>query len=251
MDTENPRSRELFFEVHSGLPREAPGSEACTLEALGRVPALPARPLVLDLGSGPGAATTVLARETSGHVVALDLHRPFLTDLVRRARDAHLETRVSAVHGRMESPPFPPARFDLVWSEGALYSIGFGEGLEVGHRLLKQGGHLVATEAVWREAEPPEEVRRWWEGEYPALTTVEANLRLIQAAGFSTLDHFTLPEDAWWEYYRPLEARLQEVRRRHHDEPALGVLDEAQVEVDMFRRHGRSYGYELFVCRKP
>jgi SAM-dependent methyltransferase len=152
----------------------------------------------------------------------------------------------------MQTPPFAPSTFDLVWSEGALYSAGFGRGLEIARDLLRPGGYLAATEAVWLTARPAEEVRLWWQSEYPDLTTADGNLQRIRAAGFAILDHFTLPEEAWWSYYRPLEARLGELRSRHAGNPvALEVLDEAQVEVDMYRRHGHSYGYEMFLCRKP
>ena len=215
------------------------------------MPNLPLAPLVLDLGCGPGAATVLLAQETGGRVVGLDLHGAFPREARARARRAGLEARVLGVHGNMESAPFAPGTFDLAWSEGALYSVGFARGLEIAHELLKPGGHLAATEAVWLETEPPEEIRTWWQAEYSAITSVHANLELIAEAGFVTLDHFTLPAAAWWEYYEPLEARLQELRQRHAgDRAAFDVLDEAQVEVEMFRRFGRSYGYEFFVCRK-
>ncbi len=184
--------------------------------------------------------------------MGLDLHAPFLREVRERARGDGLGARVHAVNAHMERSPFAPGTFDIVWSEGALYSVGFDQGLRIGWDQLKPGGHLVATEAVWLEAEPPDEIRRWWEGEYPAIASVDAQLDLIAEAGLSLLEHFTLPQSAWWEYYRPLEARLGELRQRHAgDTFALQVLDEARVEVDMYRRFGRSYGYELFVCRKP
>jgi SAM-dependent methyltransferase len=215
------------------------------------MPLLPEEPLILDLGCGPGSATTLVARETGGRVVGLDLHLPFLSELRRRAQVEELGSRVHAVHGTMESLPFAPATFDLVWSEGALYSMGFARGLEAAHVVLKPDGHLAVTEAVWLETAPPDEVRRWWESEYPDITSVDANLALIAEAGFVTLDHFTLPPRAWWEYYDPLEAKLETLRRRHAGDPvALGVLDEARVEADMYRRYGTSYGYEFFVCRR-
>jgi SAM-dependent methyltransferase len=142
-----------------------------------------------------------------------------------------------------------PESFDLVWSEGALYSVGFACGLEIARGLLRPGGHLVATEAVWLVPDPPAEARRWWEGVYPAIAPVDAKLAMVAAAGLEVLAHFSLPADAWWEYYGPLEARLAELRRRHTgDAIALAVLDEAQVEVEMYRRFGWSYGYELVVC---
>ncbi len=251
IETHGPRYWELFFEIHTDLPREAPGTEASTRRALALMPDLPPAPLVLDLGCGPGAATVLLAQETGGRIAGLDLHRAFSRETRQRALGAGLEARVLGVHGNMESAPFAPGTFDVAWSEGALYSVGFRRGLEICRELLSPSGHLAVTEAVWLEAEPPEAVRRWWEGEYPAITGVDANLDLIDAAGFVTLDHFTLPAAAWWEYYRPIESRLAELRERHAgDQVALDVLDEAQVEVDMYRRYGGSYGYEFFVCRK-
>ena len=251
MDMSDPRYMEVFFQIHDGLPREAPGDEASARRALAALGDLPPEPLVLDLGCGPGAATPLLARETGGHVVGLDLHGPFLREVGRRARQAGVGSRVHAVHGNMEGPPFAPATFDLVWSEGALYSVGFGRGLGIARDLLRPGGHLVASEAVWLVSEPPEEIRRWWQGEYPAIAPVSATLDAVAASGLSVLEHFALPASAWWEYYDPLQARLAELRQRHTgDAFALEVLEEARVEADMYRRFGWSYGYELFICRR-
>lgn len=250
MDASDPRYREVFFQIHDGLPREAPGDEASTRRALAGLRGLPRNPLILDLGCGPGAVTPLLARETGGRVVGLDLHGPFLRDVRRRARQAGVGTRVHAVSGNMESLPFSPGTFDLVWSEGALYSVGFDRGLRISRDVLRPGGHLVATEAVWLESEPPGEIRRWWEAEYPAIAPVSATLDVIAATGLSVIEHFTLPASAWCEYYDPLTARLEELRLRHADDACtLAVLEEARVEVDMHRRFGSSYGYELFICQ--
>ena len=54
---------EAFFSLYEGLPRQGPGSENSTHEALRRFGKLP-RPLrVIDLGCGSGASTLLLARE--------------------------------------------------------------------------------------------------------------------------------------------------------------------------------------------
>jgi SAM-dependent methyltransferase len=252
IQAQNQRYWQVFFEIHSNLPREAPGDEPSARRALLALKELPPDPLVLDLGCGPGSATTLLARETGGRVVGLDRHAPFVREVRPRAHGDGLEERVHAVIGDMTMLPFAPRTFDLVWSEGALYSVGFDRGLRIARDQLRAGGCLVATEAVWLEAEPPDEIRRWWEGEYPDISSVEARLEVIAGAGLATLDHFTLPGGAWEEYYRPLERRIEELRKRHTGDPfALGVLDEARVEIDMWRRFGGSYGYELFVCRRP
>jgi SAM-dependent methyltransferase len=215
------------------------------------VPDLGAKPRVLDLGCGPGAATTLLAGRTGGRVAAVDLHAPFLNEVRDKAAREGVSSRVLPVHASMETLPFGAGTFDLVWSEGALYNVGFGRGLEVSREVLKPGGALAATEAVWLTPDPPAEVRAWWEAEYPGITGIGANIRAIEEGGFGLLGHFTLPARAWWAYYQPIETRLATLRERHHEDPiALEVIDDAQVEIDMYRRFSHAYGYEFFVCRR-
>ena len=194
---------------------------------------------------------SLLAAETGGRVAALDLHRPFLLEVVVRARREGLGSRVHPLHGNMESLPFRAERFDLVWSEGALYNVGLARGLEVCREVLKPGGCLAATEVVWLEDAPPAEARAWWETEYPGITGIGQNIRMIEESGLDLLGHFTLPESAWWDYYRPIEDRLATLRASTTaTRSALDAIDDAQIEIDMYRRHGASYGYELFVCRR-
>jgi SAM-dependent methyltransferase len=248
---DDPRYWEVFFEIHSGLPREAPGDPDSRRRALGLIPELPSEPLILDLACGPGAAVPLLVRATGGRIVGLDLHAPFLREMRERARREGRGARAAPVHANMEALPFAPGSFDLVWCEGGLYNVGFRRGLEICREVLKPEGHLAATEAVWLVAEPAEEVRRWWEGEYPGITSIDECVRTIEEAGLALLGHFTLPGSAWWEYYRPIEARLAELRKKHAADPrALGVLAEHELEIDMYRRYGHCYGYEFFVCGK-
>ena len=251
IDTDDPRYWEIFFEVHTGLPREAPGDPDSTLRALGLIPELPPVPKTLDLACGPGAAVPLLARETGARVVGLDLHAPFLQEMRERARQEGLGARAVGVHGNMEALPFAPDSFDLVWCEGGLYNAGFRRGLEICQEVLKSGGHLAATEAVWLVSDPDEEVRRWWQSEYPGITSIQECVRVVQETGLTLVGHFTLPGSAWWEYYRPIEVRLAELRKKHAgDRRALELLDEHEVEIDMYRRFGHCYGYEFFVCGK-
>jgi cyclopropane fatty-acyl-phospholipid synthase-like methyltransferase len=86
--------REAFFRLYEGLPRQGPGSDACTREALRRLPPLPAQPRVVDLGCGAGRQTLVLAEALGTRVLAVDLHRPFLDQLEGAAREHGLAHRV-------------------------------------------------------------------------------------------------------------------------------------------------------------
>lgn len=244
-------SQEVFLEIHAGLPRQGVGSDDATLRALELCTELPAAPDILDIGCGPGAQTLMLARATDGAVTAVDRHAPFLRELERRAAAAGLEGRITTVESDMAALPFPPASFDLVWSEGAAYSMGVGEALAAWRPLLRPGGYLVFSELCWTEAARPHEVVAFFTTGYPAMTDVRGNLGLIDAAGYELVGSFALPEAAWWdEYYAPLEARLSDIAERHRGGPeASAVIRATASEIDLRRRFPDAYDYVLFVTR--
>lgn len=68
---------EIFWVAHTGLPREAPGSDATTRLLLRLAGPLPPQPRVIDIGAGTGPASLVLAAE-GAKVTAIDTHPPFL-----------------------------------------------------------------------------------------------------------------------------------------------------------------------------
>lgn len=237
-------SLRAFFQLHAGLDREAPGDDDVTREALRRLGPLPPRPRVLDLGCGPGRAALVLARELQPDITAIDLHPPFLAALARDAAAAGLTiTTRCADFGALEDPP---GSVDLIWSEGAIYHLGFAEGLHLWRPLLRPRGCIAVTELTWRTDEPPAEARAYWQVGYPAMTSVAANLAAARAAGFTVVDHFPLPARAWSNYYGPLLARADALAA----DPELAcAIAETRREVDMHREHGHSYDYVFYLLR--
>lgn len=160
MDFGDPRQREVFFDVHNGLPREGPGNEACTTRALGLAGPLPRDASVLDIGCGPGMQTLDLAAlMPDAKITALDSHEPFLDELQRRAAARGVGARVTTVHADMRSMPFAAAGFDLLWCEGAAYIMGFATALRAWRPLLKPGGRLAVTEPVRLRPDPPAPLR--------------------------------------------------------------------------------------------
>lgn len=242
---------DLFFEIHKDLPREAPGDDASTRRAYGMLPRLPKEPSILDMGCGPGAQTLELARISGGTITALDLHEPFLADLERRADAAGLGDRITTHLKPMQDPGLPDRSFDLIWSEGAIYIIGFEEGLRAWRRLLKPGGAIAVTEISWLKPNPPREVAETWSTWYPGMASIEENLKRITRQGYRVLGHFTLPESAWWEpYYNPILKRIERLRAQYaRDAAVLKQLDAEQLEIDLYRRYAEWYGYEFYVAQ--
>src|SRR5690606_20140359 len=109
-----------------GLPRNGPGSGAATEAAFAMLPELPDRPEIADLGCGQGASAFELLRLTNGRVTAVDLFEPFLEKLSERAEKEGIgEDRLVITRGDMTALSFRDATFDLIWSEGAIYLLGF------------------------------------------------------------------------------------------------------------------------------
>jgi serine/threonine-protein kinase HipA len=241
-----------FFAVHRDLPREGPGTDASTLEALRRLPPLPPAPRVLDLGCGPGAQTLVLARTLGSRIVAVDGHQPFVDQLARSAVAAGLDHLIETRCADFGALDEPEGSVDLIWSEGAIFCLGFAAGIAKWRPLLRVGGLMALTEMAWFTDDPPAEAREYLAAEYPPLTSVAANLALARDAGMEVLDHFPLPAEAWWTYYDPIARRLAELLPRAAGNPALQqMIDSTQLEIEMYRRHGASYGYECFLLRRP
>jgi len=253
MANENARTAvEVFWKLHAGLPKQGPGSDTSTRRALALVPDLPPHPAVLDLGCGPGRQTLVLARETAGHVTAVDALPPFLQQLEERAREAGLAEHITCVEGRMESLAYEDESFDLVWSEGAIYNIGFAQGLAAWRRLLRPGASLAISEATWLSEARPARVRRFWEQHYPAMQRDAANRQVIERQRYRLLGSFVLPEAEWWDdYYSPIALRLEALRGERSDRAWREALDAHEEELSMLREGAGSFGYVFYVMQRP
>ena len=252
MNDPPPRFRSIFFELYESLPRQGPGNRACAARALAFCRDLPPTPAVLDLGCGVGAQTIHLAELTSGSIVAIDSHAPSIERLKATVSEFGLFEQVTPVVGDMANPPLPPASFDLVWSEGALYNLGIEKALRICHGLLRPGGYLAFTDAVWRRENPPPEVKAGFEDDYPTMGRIPDVLAVIERCGFPLIGHFTLPDEAWWDdFYTPMRYRIEELRDKYEDDDeALAVLDQLAQEPEMHQRYSDYYAYEFFVTRR-
>lgn len=205
---DTPHKRGLFFELFSGLPRQGPGSAACTRRALDFVPELSAQSQILDVGSGTGAQTLVLAESSPARILAVDSHPPYIAELTRTLTECRLTDRVRAETMDMRDLKVANGSVDLLWCEGAIYNVGIEGALERWQRLLRPNGHMAFTEACWQTGDAPTECRAFWQREYPAMRDAASVVQRINAAGYAVVEHFPLPTTAWWnDYYRPLQSK--------------------------------------------
>ena len=244
---------DIFFELHRDIPREGPGDNASTHRAWSLLSGLPEQPRLLDVGCGPGMQTLELARLSAGSILAVDTHQPFLDELERQAVQEGVGAKIATLNKSMFELDFEPGSFDVLWSEGAIYIIGFERGLREWKTLLKQGGYLAVTELSWLKPNPPAEIKTYWSENYPGMQFVQENLKIIRGAGYQETGHFPLPESSWWEhYYTPLEKRIAILSETYHaDKEAMAFLRESQRESDLYRKYSNWYGYVFYVMQKP
>jgi SAM-dependent methyltransferase len=243
---------DIFSELHHDLPRESPGDDSSTHKAFALLTDLPQRPLLLDIGCGPGGQTLALAKSTDGHIIAVDTYKPFLETLRQNAQEAAVLDKVSSLQTSMFALPFGEQTFDAIWSEGAVYIIGFTEGLHTWRQFLTPHGYVAVSELVWLHPHPPTEAAAFWEVTYPGMRTREENLERIRGAGYRNVGHFVLPVESWWKnYYTPLEARIAILRKKYlGNVEANQQLNEAQREIDLYRKYAGWYGYVFYVMQK-
>jgi SAM-dependent methyltransferase len=240
----------IFLEIHHDNPQEGPGDFASTRRAFSLLKDLPPLPHILDAGCGPGRQTLDLCRLTKGNIVAVDFHKPYVDALQRNSKALGLTEQVTALLGDMANLQFQPQTFDIIWSEGAVYNIGFKAGLKMWKPLLKEAGYVAVTEVAWIRSDAPDKLKAFWDSAYPQIQDIADNIADLRAAGYQPVEHFTLPESAWWDYYRAIEKRVMLMKEKYKNNScALDVLETETREIDLYRSYSDYYGYVFFIAQ--
>jgi SAM-dependent methyltransferase len=152
----------------------------------------------------------------------------------------------------MDSLPFAEGELDVIWSEGAIYNIGFARGIAEWRRFLKPGGLLVVYEITWTTASRPADLQRHWQTEYPEIDRASTKIGQLEQHGYVPIGYFVLPPRCWLDpYYRPLQARFDDFLRRHgHSEAARAIVSAEEHEIQLYEAHNAHFGYGMYVARR-
>ena len=244
---------QLLSDFHREGRRQGPGSDAHTLRALELSGVDRQAPLaVADIGCGTGASTLVLAEALNARITAVDFLQDFLDELENRAGKAGLADRVSTLACSMDALPFDERSLDMIWSEGAIYNIGFERGVRAWRPFLREGGVLVASEITWLTDTRPEEIERFWNAAYPEIDTASNKLAVLERQGYTPIGYFVLPTGAWLdEYYGPMEERFESFLQRHGSTRQAEALVAAErEEIRLYERFQAYYSYGVYIARK-
>lgn len=188
-------------------------------------------PRILDIGCGSGVPTLELARLSKGEIIGIDIDEAQLNKFNIKIKEAGLAHRVKTLKCSLKNIKFPNEHFDIIWAEGVTWLIGFQKGLPAWRRFIKPNGFLVV---------------------HDEMGDIDKKVELIGTSGYKFIDKFLVPGDAWWnKYYRPLEKRIDELRKKYHHNPkALTILDKEQREVEEFKKNPKYHGSVFFIMQK-
>lgn len=242
----------LICEYFAGIERQGPGSPEVTATALSFTDNLNNESRIVDLGCGTGGQTIVLAQHAPGKVTGIDLFPHFIDVFNSNAAKLNLQNRVKGIVGSMDNLSFQDEELDLIWSEGAIYNIGFERGLNEWRKFLKKGGYIAVSEASWFTVERPEEIEAFWNDAYAEIDTISNKTAQMQRAGYIPVATFILPENCWTEHFYKPQIKAQEVFLQKYagNKTAEEFIANQRHEEQLYYKYKAYYGYVFYIGKK-
>jgi ubiquinone/menaquinone biosynthesis C-methylase UbiE len=244
----------LLVEFHLDGKRQGPGGEKETQQAIKLSGLSGQRGLkVADIGCGTGASTKVLAQLLGCDITCIDLFPEFLGVLKQNFEREKWPAQVTTVVASMEELPFVRNSLDLIWSEGAIYNIGFKKGIQEWRQFLKPRGVLAVSEITWLTTSRPDEINDHWNKEYPEIATASEKMKLLEEAGYKILGYFPLPTTCWFEnYYIPMKPRFEAFVLRHSAarEHAAQIVEAEKREIELYEKYQAYLSYGFYIAEK-
>ena len=244
---------QLLIDLHKREKRQGPGGNTETEKAVDLARIDRSAPLkIADIGCGTGSSATLLARLLNARITAVDFLPDFLEILEANAENLSLTEKISTLACEMDKLPFGDEEYDVIWSEGAIYNIGFENGVKAWKPFLKTGGVLVVSEITWFTATRPSELQEYWQNEYPEIDTASSKIGVLEKNGYSPVAYFVLPEHCWLDnYYRPIQDSFEGfLKRNGNSEEAQALVEAEKKEIAMYEKYKAYYGYGVYITRK-
>jgi ubiquinone/menaquinone biosynthesis C-methylase UbiE len=242
----------IICEYFSALERQGPGSPDVTIKALSFIGNLTSTSRIADIGCGTGGQTMVLANHTTGQLEGIDLFPIFIELFKLNAAKLNLQKRVKGIVGSMDNLPFQDEELDLLWSEGAIYNIGFKRGINEWRKFLKTGGYIAVSEASWFTENRPAEINEFWMEAYPEIDTIPQKVAQLQKAGYIPVATFILPENCWTEHFYTPQVKAQEIFLRKYtgNKTAEELVAYQRIENQLYHKYKEFYGYVFYIGKK-
>jgi SAM-dependent methyltransferase len=193
-----------------------------------------------------------LGQNTLGQITGLDLFPEFINIFNRNAQQLGLADRIKGIVGSMDNLTFEKKSLDLIWSEGAIYNIGFERGLNEWLDYLKTGGYIAVSEATWFTDKRPVEIHKYGLLHFPDIDTIPNKTAVVQKAGYLPVATFILPSTCWTEHFYEPCSKIQEAFLKKHagNKMAEELIASEIREMEIYCKYKDFYGYVFYVGKK-
>ena len=129
--------------------------------------------------------------------------------------------------------PFEKLSLDLIWSEGAIYNIGFERGINEWRDYLKPNGYIAVSESSWFTEKRPAEIHDFWMQGYQEIDTIPVKVAQMQRAGYLPVASFVLQEKCWTD-----------------NETVKKLIEFQHLEEALYNKYKGFYGYVFYIGKK-
>ncbi|TFF98961.1 MAG: class I SAM-dependent methyltransferase [Promethearchaeota archaeon] len=200
-----------------------------TKQAFEKLPKI-RKPRLLDVGCGTGVTTMKIAKYMNGKIIGLDVDKKALKELREKISKKVLDNRIKIINDSFIETGFLANSFDIIWAEGVFHIIGYNKCLQESYRILTQNGFLVIVDT---------------------LENLKKNSEKFRKVGFKIYDQINWDENSWWiKYYKPMEAKINELKQKNIDPSLFTHLIEHEHEIDMVKKDPKKFDCAHLILQK-
>ncbi|MHA2180741.1 MAG: class I SAM-dependent methyltransferase [Promethearchaeota archaeon] len=188
------------------------------------------KPRILDIGCGTGLPTLELAKISNGEITGIDIDQGVLDELNFKIKQEDLSDRIKLYNRSVYDTKFEDQRFDLILEEGVIHLLDLKRTLTECSRILKTNGFMITGEAT-----------NW----------ANRKLKHFPKFGFKLIKEIPWESNCWWnEYYAPLEARLNNLRKKYDNFDDIEEIKHYIMEIEMVKKDPEGFDCITYIFQK-
>ena len=188
------------------------------------------KPCILDIGCGTGMPTLELAKLSNGEIMGIDIDQDALDKLKLKIKEKGLSGKLHVSNRSIYNTMFKDEMFDIIWEEGVIHILDLKKALTECNRVLKLNGFLVMGETV-----------NW----------VNRKIKHFPKFGFKLIKQIPWEKNCWWtEYYKPLEEKINILRRKYDNLDEIEEVKHHLIEIEMVKKDPTGFDCITYIMQK-
>jgi ubiquinone/menaquinone biosynthesis C-methylase UbiE len=201
---------------------------------------------VVEVACGKGEAACAVADRAQCSVLATDAFPPFLRHTFVKVHARGLGDRVHVVQALGGKLPARNGAYDAGYCIGGPSLVGFERCLRELARVVRPGGPVLVSDAVFRAIPDPPLGPEWrWWAQHPRITAGDY-VETMRRNGLEVLSTHEHESAAWETYFAGMLAVAAEAR----EDGDVAFADDQETNVDIDRRASAQHvAYVTFEAR--